>query len=230
MKKPRESNATVRPQQRADLSGVAQERTPPLPDAPYLPGHSTREDRRRALAFLDAVLPDDPQVPTSPTDWHGDPAWRLGVHLFHHGYFWEAHEAWERLWRRCAPGSEERELLHVLLHYSASALHYRCGRFHAARDVALRAAERLRKLRERGTKKVMGLGLARLAKRLDRHIAAAEQAPGKHSARVPRVQRLPFSRDNPLIQRTLGTSRNTQGPSQKFSTRPSVRKNASSCR
>ena len=31
-------------------------------------------------------------------DWRLDETWRFGVDLYNHGYFWEAHEAWEALW------------------------------------------------------------------------------------------------------------------------------------
>ncbi|MFZ9888984.1 MAG: DUF309 domain-containing protein, partial [Myxococcota bacterium] len=31
--------------------------------------------------------------------WMIDPLWLFGVDLFHHRYWWEAHEVWEPLWR-----------------------------------------------------------------------------------------------------------------------------------
>src|SRR5690606_31063398 len=61
-----------------------------LPQTPYLPGVSRRDERpapapARTAVDLDALARDDD--------------FRYGVDLFNHGFPWEAHEAWEALWQ-----------------------------------------------------------------------------------------------------------------------------------
>ena len=42
-----------------------------------------------------------PELPPSldPAHWQDNRAYLHGVDLFNHGYYWEAHELWEGLWR-----------------------------------------------------------------------------------------------------------------------------------
>jgi predicted metal-dependent hydrolase len=37
--------------------------------------------------------------PLQPEEWEQSSAYLWGLDLFNHGYYWEAHEAWEGLWR-----------------------------------------------------------------------------------------------------------------------------------
>ncbi len=48
-----------------------------------------------------------------------------GTDLFNHGYFWEAHEAWEAPWQREPKGTPERLYLQGLIRLAATALKYR---------------------------------------------------------------------------------------------------------
>ncbi len=161
----------------------------PLPDSPYLPGYSTREHRLRALAFIDTYLAQNTPRQTAPRKRRlPHPAWRLGVHLFRYGFFWEAHETWERLWRQCPAGAKEYEFLRVLLQYSASALHCRCGRFPAAQRVAHRAAERLEALRKTaGNRNVMGIDTAKLARALEKYIQDLARCASIAPVNTPRL-------------------------------------------
>ncbi|MCX5745889.1 MAG: DUF309 domain-containing protein, partial [Proteobacteria bacterium] len=59
-----------------------------LPSVAYVPGASPRADRprdRHATSHGDRLATDED--------------FRHGVDLFNHGFPWEAHEAWEPLWR-----------------------------------------------------------------------------------------------------------------------------------
>jgi predicted metal-dependent hydrolase len=69
-------------------------------------------------------------------------AFRWGIDLYHHGYFWEAHEAWEELWREAE--GPERELLAGLIQLAATALKIRGGQLEAARRLGERAEQHLR--------------------------------------------------------------------------------------
>lgn len=110
-----------------------------FPPYAYLPGRSPHPVR-------------DPEghsyKPPSPTKEHGadaDPdAFRWGVDLFNHGFYWEAHEAWEGLWRDSAAGSSERSFLHGLILLAAAGVKLREGKWAAARRHGMRAASYLR--------------------------------------------------------------------------------------
>ena len=43
--------------------------------------------------------PEPASPPLSCANWQGHAAFLQGVHLFNHGYWWEAHEQWEAAWR-----------------------------------------------------------------------------------------------------------------------------------
>ncbi len=63
-----------------------------------------------------------------PARWRDCPAFLHGVDLFNHGYVWEAHEAWEGVWRGCPPDSDAARLLRALIHLAAAGVKQREGR------------------------------------------------------------------------------------------------------
>ena len=81
----------------------------PLPPYAYLPGwfpHPIRDPRGHSY----------PITSKSPSFETADPdAFVWGMDLFNHGYYWEAHEAWEALWRSTRKGTAEHNLLHGLI-------------------------------------------------------------------------------------------------------------------
>ncbi len=52
-----------------------------------------------------------------------DPDFREGVRHFNEGRFFEAHEAWELLWRRAEGASPEREIVQGLIQLAAACHH-----------------------------------------------------------------------------------------------------------
>lgn len=69
-----------------------------------------------------------------------------GQDLFNHGYYWEAHEAWEGLWQVADRGSSERAFLKALILLSAAGVKIRENKYGAALRHAGRAAALLRQL------------------------------------------------------------------------------------
>lgn len=67
----------------------------------------------------------------------------FGADLFERGFYWEAHEVWEAIWRSTAPGPG-REALQGLIQAAAALVLARLGRAEAAERTARRASERLR--------------------------------------------------------------------------------------
>jgi hypothetical protein len=91
-------------------------------------GHSYRAQPVRAVASLDSE----------------EFAW--GQDLFNHGYYWEAHEAWEGLWQVSDRGSPLRAFLKALILLSASGVKIREGKRAPAMRHAGRAGGLLRQL------------------------------------------------------------------------------------
>lgn len=71
-----------------------------------------------------------------------------GKELFNHGYYWEAHEAWEAIWNVAERGGALRGLLKGLILLSATGVKIREGKRNAALRHAGRAAGLFRGLSE----------------------------------------------------------------------------------
>ncbi len=67
-------------------------------------------------------------------------AFLWGMDLFNHGYYWEAHEAWEARWRTAGRETAERNLLHGLILLAAMGVKLRECKLDAARRHGKRAA------------------------------------------------------------------------------------------
>ena len=91
-------------------------------------GHSYHVEPRPAIAALDS----------------DEFAW--GQDLFNHGYYWEAHEAWEGIWHVADRGSALRALLKGLILLSAAGVKIREGKRAPAMRHAGRAAGLFRQL------------------------------------------------------------------------------------
>ncbi len=83
----------------------------------------------------------------TPVGAQADPeAFRWGLDLFNYGYYWEAHEAWEVLWREAAKEKADRELLHGLILLAAAGVKLRERKSDAARRHGMRAASFFRQI------------------------------------------------------------------------------------
>ncbi len=109
-----------------------------LPAYAYLPGrfpHPIRDPRGHShgSAGTESADPD---------------AFLWGMDLFDQGFYWEAHEAWEALWRAAQRGSAEHSLLQGLILLAAAGVKLREGKSTAARRHGFRAASFLRRAAE----------------------------------------------------------------------------------
>ena len=87
-----------------------------LPDHAYVPGRT----QRHAEGFLDHVKRAAP-APTRDRDAEGNRAWIYSLELLENGFYWEAHEVLEEVWRNAAPNSRERYLVQGLIHIANAA-------------------------------------------------------------------------------------------------------------
>lgn len=68
-----------------------------------------------------------------------------GLRLYAHGYFWEAHEAWEEPWRMLPLTDPRREFLQGLIQLTAAEWKRARGAGDAAAGLAAKALARLRR-------------------------------------------------------------------------------------
>jgi hypothetical protein len=133
---------TAEPSPEAPPSELQVEQQPPrllprrlFPPYAYLPGrfpHPIRDPKGHSYS---------PAEETSAAETPIDPdAMSWGMDLFNHGYYWEAHEAWEALWRATPKGTPERDLLHGLILLAAAGVKLREGKLAAACKHGSRAA------------------------------------------------------------------------------------------
>jgi predicted metal-dependent hydrolase len=96
----------------------------------------------------------------------GSDAFLWGLDLFNHGYYWEAHEAWEGLWQVADRDGSLRMLFKGLILLSAAGVKIRERKNAAAARHAMRAAALLRQLMkvpDRAFERALGMSLAALA-------------------------------------------------------------------
>lgn len=111
-----------------------------FPDYAYLPGrlpHPVRDPAGHSYG-VQGVHPIFADLGSEEFTW--------GCELFNHGYYWEAHEAWEGIWQVADRGNPLRSLLKALILLSAAGVKIREGKRPAAMRHAGRAAGLLRQL------------------------------------------------------------------------------------
>ena len=67
------------------------------------------------------------------------PRWRYAIDLFNHGFYWEAHEAWEGVWHALGRSTPAARFVQGLIHLAAAAVKVREGRPEGVRRHAARA-------------------------------------------------------------------------------------------
>ena len=118
-----------------------------LPRWAYVPGVDTQADRA-ALDRVKALVPArfDGFVPAS------HPAVQYGLRLNDEGFFWEAHEILEAVWKVAPKGGLDRLCLRGCIQIANANLKLKMGRFPAVKRLLTDAATEFRELavRRRG--------------------------------------------------------------------------------
>jgi predicted metal-dependent hydrolase len=112
-----------------------------FPAYAYLPGRQPHPVRD-----LDGHSYGIEPLTVAPEAALGSEAFNWGIDLFNHGYYWEAHEAWEGLWQAARGSPRHRLLFKGLILLAAAGVKLREGKPGAAARHAARAATTLRKL------------------------------------------------------------------------------------
>jgi uncharacterized protein len=140
----------------------------PLPPYTYVPGRSPHPVSDPAGHQFGQI--PEPPAAIDPDNWQMNRAYLYGTDLFNHGYYWEAHEAWEGLWHLCGRKGVTADFLKGLIKLAAAGVKVREGQARGVRSHATNAAALFHRTAERlGKRDARYLGL-----RLDDLIALAE--------------------------------------------------------
>ena len=111
----------------------------PFPPYRFVPGRCPHPHRD----------PEGHGVGAAPDTPAGE-AWRYGVDLFNARFYWEAHEAWETVWRATPRGSTAYLAAKGMIQIAASLLTLHMRRVEASRRLASRGADLLERARVGG--------------------------------------------------------------------------------
>lgn len=93
----------------------------PFPPYSYVPGsgnpHPVSDPRGHMYGMVELAA-----IPLDPANWHSSETYLYAIDLFNHGYFWEAHEAWEALWRAAGRSGIEAVFLKGLIKLAAAGV------------------------------------------------------------------------------------------------------------
>lgn len=137
------------------------------PSYSFVPGHwphPTRDPEGHSYGI-------EPRVaePLDLEKWSECKPYLEGVELFNAGYYWEAHEAWEDVWKAVGRKGVVGELLKGLIKLTAVGVKVRQGCGNAARSLLEQAASHLRAVHDQQSgSHTAGLNLCELAQWCDR--------------------------------------------------------------
>lgn len=112
-----------------------------LPPYSYVPGqspHPLSDPRGHSFGRH-----EPPVAALDEATWRQNETWLYAIDLFNHGYYWEAHEAWEALWHAAGRKGPTADFLKGLIKLAAAGVKAREGRPPGVRRHALRAVELL---------------------------------------------------------------------------------------
>lgn len=117
----------------------------PLPPYSYVPGHAPHpvSNPRGHLHGAAHV----PAPPLDPDTWRQSSAYLYAIDLFNHGFYWEAHEAWESLWHAAGRAGVVASWLKALIKLAAAAVKLREGNAAGVERHSRRALQLLAEVR-----------------------------------------------------------------------------------
>jgi predicted metal-dependent hydrolase len=121
----------------------------------------------------------------------GNPAYLYGLDLFNHGYYWEAHEAWESQWHAAGRHGPAADFLKALIKLAAAGVKAREGRAAGVRQHAQRAERLLRGVQDAALPVRFGLSLRTLIAGAEKIAHSAESLAG--DLRPDAARRLPLT-------------------------------------
>lgn len=137
---------------------------PPYRYVPGLNPHPVTHPEGHAYGRTEVA----PFVP--PERWRENEAYLFAVDLYHQGYFWEAHEAWENVWKTVERDCIQGYFLRGLIQNSAAQLKAHCGVPRGVRTLSMRVGGFLATVAQAtDTERFMGVDVADLLGQVRRH-------------------------------------------------------------
>jgi len=112
-----------------------------LPPYSYVPGHAPHPVSHPDGHMYGESM-DEEVTPLNPQQWRECGDYLYGIDLFNHGFYWEAHEAWEGTWHAAGRTGRVADFLKALIKLAAAAVKLREG----VSQGALRHVRRAREL------------------------------------------------------------------------------------
>lgn len=133
-----------------------------LPDHAYVPGVSPRHDEGTFAALRHTAHRN-----MSVQQLASSEAFRAGLHFFHMGYYWEAHEVLEPVWLATPAASAERHVVQALIQLANAALKKQMGRPRAVLRLCAMVDVHLAEAARTGCPQIMGVSLVDLKRICD---------------------------------------------------------------
>ncbi len=111
----------------------------PLPPYAFVPGRFPHPVSDPAGHSFGA--PRERPAPPDPDNWPACRPYLVGIDLFNHGYYWEAHEVWEGLWHACGRNGTSAAFLKGLIRLAAAGVKAREGKTAGVRSHAAKARQ-----------------------------------------------------------------------------------------
>ncbi len=94
-------------------------------------------------------LPEAAVEPFDARRWNDSEAYLFGVDLWNQGYFWEAHEAWEGIWKETPSDSPARLFLQGMIQLAAALLQREMGKLSGMHSLSEKGLKKLRRVSRR---------------------------------------------------------------------------------
>ncbi|MDZ4659834.1 MAG: DUF309 domain-containing protein [Bythopirellula sp.] len=114
----------------------------PFPPYSYVPGSGTPHPVSDPQGHMHGIFEATPE-PLDPQSWRDSEAYVYGIDLFNHGYYWEAHEAWESLWHAAGHRGPMADFLKGLIKLAAAGVKFREGNSAGVKRHLIRGQELL---------------------------------------------------------------------------------------
>jgi hypothetical protein len=165
-----------------------------LPEYRFVPGEQPHPIRDPAgHSYLPPGAPPPSVAYKRAHRWRDCPAYLYGCDLYNHGYWWEAHETWEGLWRQATRDGGQRHFLQTLIQVAICHLKLHTGVLGGVRSLRRNSTRHLREAVRRIPMSVfMGVDVKSWHQSVqdyyDRILADASQTPRHDPPRYPYLE------------------------------------------
>jgi hypothetical protein len=157
----------------------------PFPPYRFVPG-ATPHPKRSPKGHAHGRREEKP-VYLPPGRWKENEFYLHGIDLYHQGYLWESHEAWEALWHLTEKEGVEGQFLQGLIQNAAALLKVHLKQWDGARHLSREAHRRLQfaALHHAGT--FMGVDLVELLRSVEAFYLPLWEGGERVASRPPRL-------------------------------------------